>query len=209
MSLQPDDPCVNHTRLPLQDRSGTTRCYNCIIEEYQTSAYNLARRILGDWALAEDAVQEAFTSGYRSFHQFRGENPRAWTMRIVTNVCRDMQRSRRVRQTVPLDPTPSDTEDPAVGFSAIDLPSSEESPEDYAERRELNRAIDSGLGTLPEDQRLAVVLIDVQGLAYEEAAGIMSCSLGTVKSRLSRGRGRLREYLRNTGELLPSRYRQE
>ena len=209
LSFQPDDPCVNHTRLPLQDRSGTTRCYNCIIEEYQTSAYNLARRILGDWSLAEDAVQEAFTSGFRSFNQFRGENLRAWTMRIVSNACRDMQRARRVRQTVPLDPTPSDTEDPAAGFSAVDLPSSEESPEDYAERRELNRAIESGLATLAEDQRLAAVLIDVQGLSYEEAAGVMGCSLGTVKSRLSRGRARLRDHLRAAGELLPSRYRQD
>ncbi len=209
MSLPQDGPCVNHTRLPLQDRAGTAHCYNCIIEAFQTPAYNLARRILGDWALAEDAVQEAFTSGYRSFHQFRGENLQAWTMRIVTNTCRDMLRSQRVRPTVPLDPIRSDPNYPDSGLSAVDFPSPEESPEDYAQRRELNRAIESGLGSLPEDQRLTVILIDVQGLAYEEASGVMGCSLGTVKSRLSRGRARLRDYLRANGELLPSRYRQD
>lgn len=91
----------------------------------------------------------------------------------------------------------------------MDFPSTEESPEDHAERRELNRAIESGLATLSTDQRLAVVLVDVQGFSYEEAASVMGCSVGTVRSRLSRGRGRLRDYLRTMGELLPSRYRLE
>ena len=209
MRPQPDFPCVDHTTLPLRDQSGAAHCYNCVIEAHQVPAYNLARRMLGDWALAEDAVQEAFTSGFRSFHQFRGENLQAWTMRIVTNVCRDMLRSRRARPTVSLDPLGPDPDDPTSVLSVVDVPSSEESPEEFAERRELDRTIESGLAALPEGQRLAVILIDVQGITYEEAARVMGCSLGTMKSRLSRGRARLRDYLQNAGELLPSRYRQE
>ena len=199
--------CIGHARLPLQDSSGSTHCYNCVIEEFQTPAYNLALRMLGDWALAEDAVQEAFTSGYRAFHQFRGRNLRGWLLRIVANVCRDILRSRRARPTVSLDPVAPDPDDPNP--SAMDLPSTEESPEAHAERQELNRAIESGLASLSADQRLAIVLVDVQGFSYDEAATVMGCSVGTVRSRLSRGRGRLRDYLRTVGELLPARYRLE
>ena len=205
--------CTTHPPLPLQDRSGGTHCYNCIIETFQTQAYNLARRMLNDWAQAEDAVQESFLAGHRAFHQFRGDNLKAWVMRIVANTCRDMLRARRARPTVPLDPLPTPSaegpDEPAVVPSAVDLLSDEESPEDYAERRELNRTIQAGLDSLAEEQRLAVLLVDVQGMDYEEAARAMNCSLGTVKSRLSRGRGRLRDFLRSTGELLPSPFRQE
>ena len=91
----------------------------------------------------------------------------------------------------------------------MDIPSRDPSPEDRAEQSELRETIQAGLDTLQEDQRLAVLLVDVHGLSYEEAAQSMGCSLGTVKSRISRGRGALRDYLRQTGELLPSRFRQE
>ena len=201
--------CTTHQPLPVQDRAGNTHCFNCIIETFQTQAYNLARRMLDDWALAEDAVQESFVSGHRAFAQFRGDNLKAWMMRIVANTCRDMLRSRRARPTVPLDPVSSDPDDPGFVPSAVDLPSDLESPEDHAERQELNRVIQAGIAALPEEQRLAVVLVDVQGSDYEEAAAAMNCSLGTVKSRLSRGRGRLRDFLRSTGELLPDPFRQE
>ena len=201
--------CTTHNPLPVRDRTGATSCYNCIIESFEVQAYNLARRMLDDWALAEDAVQESFVSGYRAFQQFRGDNLRAWLMRIVANTCRDMLRARRARPTVPLDPLPSDPGDPTAIPSAVEMPSGEESPEDYAERQELQRTIEAALNSLPEEQRLAVTLVDVQGMDYEEAAAIMACSLGTVKSRISRGRGRLRDFLRNTGELLPSRFRHD
>ena len=91
----------------------------------------------------------------------------------------------------------------------IDPPSSTESPEDYTIRREMGRSIQQGLDSIPHDQRLAVVLIDVQGFGYEEAAGIMGISVGTVKSRLSRGRARVRDFLRGRPGVLPSRYGSE
>ena len=97
----------------------------------------------------------------------------------------------------------------SVWSSAIDLPSTEESPEDQAERHELRQAIEAGLATLPEERRLSLLLVDVQGMSYEEAALTMGCSLGTVKSRISRGRRGLRDILRGAGELLPSRFRQD
>ena len=198
-----------HANLQVRDQSGQVSCFNCLIETYQTQVYNLARRMLSDWALAEDAVQESFVSAYRAFNRFRGENLTAWVLRIVSNTCRDMLRARRSRPTISLDPLPAGDSGEPQGPSAVDIPSHEPSPEDRAEQSELRETIQSGLDTLQEDQRLAVLLVDVHGLSYEEAAQSMGCSLGTVKSRISRGRGALRDYLRQTGDLLPSRFRHE
>jgi len=198
-----------HANLQVTDQSGQASCFNCVIEIYQTQAYNLARRMLSDWALAKDAVQESFVSAYRAFNRFRGENLTAWVLRIVSNTCRDMLRARKSRPAVSLDPLPSTDSDEPQGPSAVDLPSDEASPEDRAEQSELRAAIQGCLDGLQEDRRLAVLLVDVHGLSYEEASESMGCSLGTVKSRVSRGRGGMRDCLQNTGELLPSRFRQE
>ena len=198
-----------HANLQVTDHSGNLTCFNCVIENHQTQAYNLARRMLNDWALAEDAVQESFVSAYRAFTRFRGENLTAWVLRIVSNTCRDMLRSRKARPTLPLDPVPSGDIDEPHNPSAVDLPSNDASPEDRAEQSELRSAIQDCIDDLQEDRRLAVLLVDVHGLSYEEASESMGCSLGTVKSRVSRGRGGLRDCLKQTGELLPSRFRQE
>lgn len=198
-----------HANLQVKDQSGQATCFNCVIENHQTQAYNLARRMQNDWALAEDAVQESFVSAYRAFDRFRGENLTAWMLRIVSNTCRDMLRARKARPSVSLDPLPTGDGDESQGLSALDIPSDGPTPEDQAEQLELRETIQAGLDTLQENQRLAVLLVDVHGMSYEEASQSMGCSLGTVKSRVSRGRGGLRDYLRQAGELLPSRFRQE
>lgn len=201
--------CTSHTSLPVQDQAGRVYCYNCIIETFQTQGYTLARQMLNDWALAEDAMQESFLYGYRAFNSFRGDNLKAWILQIVANTCRDMLRTRKARPTISLDPVPADPQSDNPTQSVVDFPSHQESPEDYAERQELRRVIEAGLSSLSEEQRLAVVLVDVQAMSYEEAALVMDCSLGTVKSRVSRGRSSLRDFLRASGELLPSRFRQD
>ena len=149
-----------HTYLPVKDRAGSEHCYNCVIEEHQTRAQNLALRMMGDWAAAADATQEAFLSGYRAFGSFRGGNPRAWLLRIVANECRDMIRARKSRPALSLDFSPLDAEDD--GSPPGEPPSREESPEESALRHELGRVIEEGLQSLSEARRLAVVLIDVE-----------------------------------------------
>jgi RNA polymerase sigma-70 factor (ECF subfamily) len=165
--------------------------------------------MLSDWALAEDAVQESFVSAYQGFNRFRGENLKAWVLRIVSNTCRDMLRAQKSRPTLSLDPVPTSDGNEPQGLSAVDLPSNHASPEDRPEQSELKSAIQDCINKLQEDRRLAILLVDVHGLSYEEAAVSMDCSLGTVKSRVSRGRGGLRDCLKQSGELLPSRFRQE
>ena len=194
--------------MPVQDRAKNGYCYNCLIETHQTLAHNLAGRMLGDWAAAEDVVQEAFISGYRAFGSFRGGNVRAWLLRIVANATKDAIRSRSGRPTLSLDFSPLNPEDSADQPS-IDVPSTAESPEEYTVRRELGRAIHEGLSSLSEERRLAVNSADVQGFSYEETAQIMGCSLGTVKSRIARGRADMRDFLREHRELLPDKFRQD
>lgn len=198
-----------HANLLVNDQTGQAACFNCVIEAHQTQAYNLAGRMLSDGALAEDAVQESFISAYRAFNRFRGENLTAWVLRPVSNTCRDMLRSRKSRPAVSLDPVPSSDGEEPQGLSAADLPSTEASPKDRAEQSELAATIQGCLDDLQEERRLAVLLVDVHGLSYEEASESMGCSLGTVKSQVSRGQGGLQDCLRETGELLPSRFRQE
>ena len=143
--------------------------------------------------------------GYRAFGGFRGDNLQSWLLRIVANTCRDMLRARKVRPSISLDAQSMDPEHP----TPIELPSSAESPEEYTLRRELGNTLQRGLLSLPEEQRLAVVLVDVQGFSYEEAAEIMNCSIGTIRSRLSRGRARVRDFLQMHQELLPHQFRLE
>ena len=191
----------------MEDRAGRKYCYNCIIETHQTHAQNLALRILGDWAMAEDATQDALLSGYNAFGRFRGDNLRSWLLSIVANASRDMLRARKIRPTVSIDFSPLNPE--SSGNTPPDPPSGDESPEDYALRRELGRAIEEGLQSLPVERRMAAVLVDVQGFSYEEAAQTMSCSVGTVKSRLARGRAQLQDFLQSHRELLLHQFRRD
>ena len=169
------------------------QAFNALVERYETQAYNLARRMLGDPAAAEDATQDAFISAYQNIRRFRGEHLRPWLLKIVANASRDVLRSPERRRTVSLEEIAAAGDPP--------WPSKEESPEAYTLRQELGQEIQRGLQALPRDQRLVVILVDVQGLSYEEAALVTRASLGTVKSRLSRARANLRDYLRPKREL--------
>ncbi len=182
-------------------RKGDVRAFNQLVLLYQSMAYNLAYRILSDQDAAADATQDAFLSAFKAMRKFRGGSFKAWLLRIVTNACYDQLRIKQRRPTSSLDDLPVEANhthylrDPA------------EQPETFVERQELNRVIQAGISTLPMEQRAVLVLSDVQGLSYEEIAQTMGLSLGTVKSRLSRGRAKLRDYLWQQGELLPARYR--
>ncbi|MCH9037118.1 MAG: sigma-70 family RNA polymerase sigma factor [Chloroflexi bacterium] len=187
--------------LVASSQKGDLEAFNAIVERYERVVYNLALRMLSEPAVAEDATQDAFISAFQNIKGFRGGSLRAWLLKIVANRCRDVLRSAYRRRTLSLEALTLDA-DPS-------FPSRTESPEDYTMRRELGREIQNGLETIPQDQRMVLVLVDIQGLGYEEAAQVTGASLGTVKSRLSRGRARLRDYLRTKEELLPGRFRQK
>lgn len=183
---------------------GDVESFNGLVRLYAGRVYNLCYRMLGDTDSAADAAQDAFLSAFRNLHGFRGGSFRSWMLRIATNTCYDALRARKRRPSVSLDVETEDEED----SSPLQIADTAESPDDFALRRELALAIQGGLTALPDEQRIVLILSDIQGLAYEEIAQITNSNLGTVKSRLSRGRARLREVLK-AGELLPARYRHE
>jgi RNA polymerase sigma-70 factor (ECF subfamily) len=182
-------------------QQGDVSAFNRLVLAYQQLAYSVAYRVLGNPDSAMDATQDAFLRAYRALSQYNGGSFRSWLLRIVTNCCYDQLRSLKRRPATPLDDLVEDEE-----HSTLLLDQSEE-PEDRVERTQLGQLLQRALLTLPDDQRAAVVLCDVQGLSYEEAAAAHNIALGTVKSRLSRGRAKLRDYLLQHRELLPNGYR--
>ena len=191
-------------RLVERAQRGDVDSFNSLVRAYEGRVYNLCYRMLGDPDSAADAAQDAFLSAFRNLRGFRGGSFRSWILRIATNACYDLLRSRKRRPTVSLDLEAEDGDDAAP----LQIADTAESPADFALRRELAAAIQQGLGALPDEQRIILILSDIEGLAYEEIAQITNTNLGTVKSRLSRGRARLRDVLK-AGELLPARYRHE
>ncbi len=192
---------LNEETLVARAADGDVDAFNRLVLEYQELAYNVAYRILGDEERAMDATQDAFLRGFRALYQFRGGSFKAWLLRIVTNCAYDLLRVRQRRPTTPIDDILEDDEhsllvvDPAEG------------PEDRVEALEFDAAIERALQVLPVDQRTVLILSDVQGLSYEEIAEVTLVSLGTVKSRLSRARAKVRDYLLAHREHLPAGYR--
>ncbi|MCW5874363.1 MAG: sigma-70 family RNA polymerase sigma factor [Anaerolineales bacterium] len=195
---------INEAALIQAAQAGDLDAFNRLVISYQTVAYNVAYRLVGDDATAQDATQDAFISAYRSLGSFKGGSFKAWLLRIVTNACYDELRRQKRRPQLPLEPVTPDGEDaPDQDWMA----DPGESPEDLAERAELNTAIQRCLNQLDDEFRTAVVLIDVQGMEYGEVAEILKRPLGTVKSRLARARSRMQDCLRGFAELLPEQFR--
>jgi RNA polymerase sigma factor (sigma-70 family) len=181
--------------------AGDLDAFNQIVLQHQSLVYNQAYRIMGEKGAAEDATQEAFISAYKKLHTYRGGSFKSWLLRIVSNACYDEYRSRKRKPVVPLFPEGDEGED---AESPAWLEDQAEKPEDYALRRELSRAIQICLDRLDYEFRTIVVLVDIQGLDYQSAADVIDCPLGTIKSRLARGRQNLKECLQGFQELLPT-----
>jgi RNA polymerase sigma-70 factor, ECF subfamily len=194
---------MDEKRLIAAAQRGNLESFNNLVRAYQGTLYQTAYRVLGDGSAASDATQDAFIAAYRSIRSFRGGSFRAWLLRIVTNRCYDQLRTRRGKYAVSLDALIPDfpNMEESVGESR------EESPQDSAERRELGSIIQKGLEMIPPEQRVTVTLADIQGFAYEEIAQITGVNIGTVKSRLSRGRAYLREFLLAQEGIVPNSYR--
>lgn len=201
----PRRPEYDEASLIAAAQQGHLPAFNQIILHYQGLAYSVAYRIVGDEDSAADATQDAFVKAFQRLGQYRGGSFKAWMLRIVTNTCYDALRARKRRPTVPLDNERDDEEsDPDYNPWLVDTA---ERPEAYVVRKELAGAIQVAIGQLPPDQRTALILADIEGLDYEEIADAMGTALGTVKSRLSRARAKMRDLLMAQRELLPTQYR--
>ena len=192
---------MDESQLIVAAQNGDLPAFNQLVLKYQSLAYNVAYRILGDPDLAADAGQDAFIKAYKALRSFHGGSFKPWMLRIVTNTCYDYLRTSKRKPSNSLDDELEKGEynprfhDPGEG------------PASYLERKELNQAIQRAISQLSDDHRTVITLVDIQGLSYEEAAETLNISLGTVKSRISRGRAKLRNILQEYQELLPERYR--
>jgi len=181
--------------------NGELDAFNQLILEYQNLAYSVAYRLLSNTEAASDAVQDSFIKAYRALDSFRGGSFKSWLMRIVTNTCYDQLRAQKRQRTESLDDLPVEEE------FVTQLIDSRESPDQFVERQELSGLIEAAIQSLPEEQRTVLVLCDIHGYAYEEIVEMTGVAMGTVKSRISRARGRMRDYLTEHPELLPASFR--
>lgn len=169
-------------------KDGNLDAFNSLVERYQGPVYNLCLRLLGSREAAEDAAQETFVSAYRAIARFSEGSVKSWLLRIASNESKDELRKRKRRgPRDSIDTWPEDEEAP------IDLPDPGEGALALLERREVGRALQAALMAIPFDQRQAVILADIQGYHYQEIARMTGTNVGTVKSRIYRGRERLRQ----------------
>ncbi len=187
-------------------KRGDLDAFNRLVLAYQDAVYTHACYILHDPAAAEDITQETFLTAWRKLKQYRGGSWRAWLMRIATNACLDELRRQKRRPTQALEPL-GDHDQPieSPGW----MRDTTHGPEEAVEQGELRAAIEHCLEGLSPDFRAVVLLVDVQGFSYAEAAEAIRRPIGTVRSRLARARLQMQDCLRGFAELLPAAFRQE
>jgi len=173
-----------------QEQTNRRAEFDRLVERYHKQAYNIAYRMTGNHADAEDLTQEAFVRAFRFFGNYRRDWPfDNWLYKIMSNLFVDDLRRRPKAHLQSLD-QPLDFG--GSGEVYLEIPDFGANPERMVMSHELDEHIQCALSSLPNDFRMTVILADVEGLSYEEISGVMNCSLGTVRSRLHRGRKLLR-----------------
>jgi RNA polymerase sigma-70 factor (ECF subfamily) len=171
-------------------QAGNLEAFNLLVQRHERPVFNVALRLLRDVGLAEDATQDTFIRAWQNIRTFQTGSVRSWLYKIATNRSYDMLRASARRPAGSLEAEVVEIEPIWTAGGAA-----EESPDALALRRELSIYLERALTALPEDQRMVVLLVDVQGLDYHEVAETLGIALGTVKSRLSRARARIRQAL--------------
>jgi RNA polymerase sigma-70 factor (ECF subfamily) len=174
-------------------RTGDLEAFNDLVTIHQDQLFSLVARMVPDRDQAHDVVQEAFFSAYRNMAGFRGGSVRSWLSRIAINAAMDAQRLRKRRPSQPYPELEDEAWQPPAGDEA--------DPVGQTLSNERNAALGSALAQITPDQRASIVLFDVEGYDYAEIAEMTGVSLGTVKSRIHRGRLALRALLEDRMEL--------
>jgi len=197
---------TSETLLINSAQHGDMDAFNELALHYQDLLYRIALRVVRDECVAQDALQEAMIHAFRHIKSFRGGNFKSWLARVTVNASYDELRRGKRHNGIPLElftsegdeiESPDWMRDPTSG------------PEDRAEQSELQRAMHRCIKSLGADYRLMVILVDMEGMSYEEAAYVAHVPVGTVKSRLSRARMQLRDSLQSYQNLLPAAYQMD
>jgi RNA polymerase sigma-70 factor (ECF subfamily) len=176
-----------------QSKAGELEAFNRLVELYQDYLFSMTVRVVRDRDVAEDAVQDAFFSAYRNLDRFSGTSFRAWLTRIAINAARDILRKRKRRPSQPYPEWEDESWQPPAPAS--------EGPEQVSVAGQQRAVLARAMTAITDDQRAAIILYDVQGYDYGEIAEMTEVSVGTVKSRIHRGRLALREELGANMEL--------
>jgi RNA polymerase sigma-70 factor (ECF subfamily) len=175
--------------------NGDLDAFNQLVLNYQHIAYRHASALVDDPDLAEDVTQESFIKAFQNIRSFRGGSFRVWLLKIVTNTCRDQWRRMMRHPTIALFPDNKDGEEIESPIWLVDRNASVETA---VQRNEESYQLYQLLGELPAAYRSVITLVDVYELDYREAAVILNVPLGTVKSRLARGRMQMQDKMRAT-----------
>jgi RNA polymerase sigma-70 factor, ECF subfamily len=179
-------------------KAGSEEAYAWLIGEFQRPVYGLVYRMVSDPADAADTVQEVFLKVFRGMKQFHGESSlKTWIYRIALHEAANRKRwwFRHKAQEMPIEPVESDGLAKHDEAMCLALTDNHDSPFESVAQREVQERVDAELRQLPEPYRSTLILRDLQDMSYEEIAEVLQISLGTVKSRLTRGRQALKERL--------------
>lgn len=172
---------------------GDVQAFEELMQSHESRIYAIALRMMGNREDAQDCAQEAMVRIYRAMGSFKGQSALAtWIYRITMNTCLDELRRRKARKVTSLDSLVDN------GWSLTDTG---DTPEEHGLRVEKQNALNQAIQSLPDDMRAAIILRDVKGYSYDEIASILDANVGTIKSRISRGREKLREILSKQSEL--------
>ncbi|MDD6882680.1 MAG: sigma-70 family RNA polymerase sigma factor [Eubacteriales bacterium] len=183
----------DEARLLKSAANGDSAAFSTLMEAHERRMFAVALRMCGNHEDAQDCLQEAMLRVYRALASFKGQSSfSTWVYRVTMNTCLDELRRRKMRKTTSLDGLLDSGWSPAEEL---------DTPEHNAIRSEQRRTIERAIAALPEDMRAAIVLRDIQGFSYDDIAGMLDTNVGTIKSRISRGREKLRETLMQQAEL--------
>jgi RNA polymerase sigma-70 factor (ECF subfamily) len=184
-------------------QNGDMDSFNELVQKYQDMMYRISLRILNDESSADDATQNAMIQAFRNIKSFRGGSFRSWLARVTVNASYDEMRRWRRQASTSFEQVNQDGDEIESLPWMMDLSAG---PEERYDAVELRDALQHCVKALTPDYRLVVVLVDVEGMSYEEVARVANIPVGTVKSRLARARGQLRTSLQSYGSLLPAAY---
>ncbi len=192
---------LDESSLVYSAQCGDLEAFNVLVDRYQSLLFRITLRMLGDEDDAADATQLAWISAFRNIRGFRGGNLRTWLARVAVNTCYDEIRRRHRRREVPLQELNTEGQEVETDCWLADpTPGIEE----MLDTKEFDHVVGTCLQSLPLVYRTMLVLVDIEGMSYEEAAKAAQVPMGTVRSRLARARMALREKLQHNTDVLPS-----
>lgn len=195
---------LNESKLIMRAIQGNLDAFNQLVVIYQTAVYNTAFRIMNDSEAADDIAQTAFISAWQHMGSFKGDSFKPWILRITINACYDEIRRLRRHPSTPLEPVSEENEE---NEDAVWLTDSSLQPDELSLQKDTMATVADCMGSLPEEYRIVLQLIDVHEFNYQDAADMINKPLGTIKSRLLRARLRMRSCLESKGELYHSQNR--